>query len=151
MKKKASTNWDQTAKSIRAALKEIIPISDVATIAKPRKGVVDLVGKDGVTIATIKVEAAGAAKAKPAKAKPAAPAKPEMAKARVKRPSARRSRKNNGTIRLERYWGVFNQNLKRVAVFDYADRKLADQKGAELSVSSKRPHFVQLIKEIENG
>lgn len=151
MTKKPNANWERTAKSIRAAIKEIVPISEVTKIANPRKGVFDLLGKEGETIATIKVEAAKVAKAKPAKTKTAVATKSAPAKTKVKKSPARTSRKNNGTIQLARYWGIFNQNLKRVAVFDYGDRKLADKKGAELSVSTKQPHFVQLVKEIKNA
>jgi hypothetical protein len=51
-------------------------------------------------------------------------------------------------VRLKAYWGVFNQSLKRVALFDHCDRKAADKKAAELSQSGKSPHFVQPVKEI---
>jgi hypothetical protein len=51
-------------------------------------------------------------------------------------------------VRLKAFWGVFNQSLKRVAVFDYSDRKGADKKTAELNASQKTPHFVQLVKEV---
>ncbi len=60
----------------------------------------------------------------------------------------KRKRKGAGVIRLKAYWGVFNQGLKRVSVFEYAERKNADKKAADLSASSKQPHFVQLVKEI---
>ena len=51
-------------------------------------------------------------------------------------------------VRLKAFWGVFNQSLKRVAVFDYSERKQADKKAAELNASQKSPHFVQLVKEV---
>jgi hypothetical protein len=49
--------------------------------------------------------------------------------------------------RMKAYWGVFTQSMKRVVVFEYADKKAADKKAAELSGSSRAPHFVQLVKE----
>ncbi|MGC4003728.1 MAG: hypothetical protein QM811_11620 [Pirellulales bacterium] len=51
-------------------------------------------------------------------------------------------------VRLKAMWGVFNQSMKRVSVFDYSDRKSADKKAGELSTSQKSPHFVQLVKEV---
>lgn len=68
----------------------------------------------------------------------------------VKKKAAKRKRvkKADVEVRLRAFWGVFSQSLKRVAVFDYADRKGADKKAAELSSSGKSPHFVQLVKEV---
>ncbi len=50
-------------------------------------------------------------------------------------------------IRLKAYWGVFNQSLKRVALFEYSERKEADKKAQELAKGGKSPHFVQPVKE----
>ncbi len=49
--------------------------------------------------------------------------------------------------RYKAYWGVFTQGMKRVAMFEYADRKAADKKAGELVSSSKAHHFVGLVKE----
>ncbi len=38
--------------------------------------------------------------------------------------------------------------MKRVAVFEYHERKQADKKAGELSNSQKTPHFVQVVKEV---
>ncbi len=51
-------------------------------------------------------------------------------------------------VRLKAFWGVFNQSLRRVALFEYAQRKEADTKAKDLSESQKTPHFVQLVKEV---
>ena len=51
-------------------------------------------------------------------------------------------------VRLKAFWGVFNQSLRRAAVFEYSQRKQAEEKAGELSVSKKTPHFVQLVKEV---
>jgi hypothetical protein len=42
---------------------------------------------------------------------------------------------------------VFTQAMKRVAMFEYADKKAADKKAAELVASSRAHHFVGLVKE----
>ena len=51
-------------------------------------------------------------------------------------------------VRLKAFWGVFNQSLRRVGLFEYSQRTEADTKAAELSESQKTPHFVQLVKEV---
>ncbi len=50
-------------------------------------------------------------------------------------------------VRFKAYWGVFTPAMKRVALYEYADRKAAEQKAKELSVSQKTPHFVSPVKE----
>jgi hypothetical protein len=50
-------------------------------------------------------------------------------------------------VRLKAYWGVFNQTMRRVALFEFNERKKADQKAEELTKSGKSPHFVQSVKE----
>lgn len=63
-------------------------------------------------------------------------------------PTKRKSRaKAAAEKRLKAFWGVFNQSMKRVAIFDYSQRKQADQKATELSNSQRTPHFVQIVKE----
>ena len=81
-----------------------------------------------------------------------APAKKKSAKVAadgtVKVPVKRKSRaKAAKEVRLKAFWGVFNQSMKRVALFEYSQRKQADQKAEDLSGSQKTPHFVQLVKE----
>ena len=51
-------------------------------------------------------------------------------------------------VRLKAFWGVFNQSLRRVGLFEYNQRAEADTKAADLSESQKTPHFVQLVKEV---
>lgn len=66
-----------------------------------------------------------------------------------KKPTKRKSRaKTAKEVRLKAFWGVFNQSMKRVALFEYSQRKQADKKAAELSTSAKSPHFVQPVKEV---
>jgi len=66
-----------------------------------------------------------------------------------KKAAPRKSRsKSAAEVRLKAYWGVFNQSLKRVALYEYADKKKAEKRAQELSESgSKTPHFVQPVKE----
>ncbi len=65
-----------------------------------------------------------------------------------KAPAKRKSRaKAAKEVRLKAFWGVFNQTLRRISLFEYSQRAEADKKAAELSESQKTPHFVQLVKE----
>jgi len=54
-------------------------------------------------------------------------------------------------VRLKAFWGVFNQTMRRVALFEFNERKKADQKAQELTKSGKSPHFVQPVKEVIEG
>jgi hypothetical protein len=66
-----------------------------------------------------------------------------------KEPAKRKSRaKTAKVIRLKAFWGVFNQTLKRVALFEYPERKKAEKMAAELTAGGKSPHFVQLVKDV---
>jgi hypothetical protein len=66
-----------------------------------------------------------------------------------KAPAKRKSRaKVAKEVRLKAFWGVFNQSMRRIARFEYSERKQADEKATEMSESQKSPHFVQLVKEV---
>ena len=78
-----------------------------------------------------------------AKGKKAAKPKGDK-KAPVKRKSRAKSQEPD---RLRLFWGVFNQSLKRVALFDHTQRKAAEAKAAELTSGGKNPHFVMKVKE----
>ncbi|MCE9553759.1 MAG: hypothetical protein K8T91_10360 [Planctomycetes bacterium] len=75
--------------------------------------------------------------------------KPKKA-AKVAKPRApRKSRKTVAAeVRLKAFWGVFNQSLKRLALFEYSQRKQADKKASELTEKHNSPHFVQPVKEV---
>lgn len=75
---------------------------------------------------------------------PDAEGKPAVKKAPVKRKTRAKVVKE---VRLKAFWGVFNQSLKRVALFEYSERGKADKKAAEMTTSQKTPHFVQQVKE----
>jgi hypothetical protein len=68
----------------------------------------------------------------------------EPKKVGEKKPSRKKVAKE---ARMKAYWGVFNSGMKRLALFEYADKKAAEKKVAELIASSRVHHFVQLIKE----
>jgi hypothetical protein len=65
-----------------------------------------------------------------------------------KAPRKSRAKKKTGDVRLKAFWGVFNQSLKRVALYEYSDKRQADKKAAELSSGGKSPHFVKPVKEV---
>jgi hypothetical protein len=65
-----------------------------------------------------------------------------------KEPAKRKSRaKSAKEVRMKAFWGVFNQSLKRVALYEFSEKKEADKKAKELTASGKSPHFVQPVKE----
>ena len=56
-------------------------------------------------------------------------------------------KKKTEEIRRKLFWGVFNHALKRVALYEYNQRKAAEKRAEELSPEGKPPHFVQKVKE----
>jgi hypothetical protein len=68
----------------------------------------------------------------------------EPKKAAEKKPARKKVAKE---ARMKAYWGVFNSGMKRLALFEYADKKAAEKKVQELIGSSRAHHFVQLVKE----
>jgi hypothetical protein len=69
-------------------------------------------------------------------------------KAAPKRATARKSRaKTAKEVRRKAFWGIFNQTGKRVHLFEYSERKQADKKAGELSLSQKTPHYVAIVKD----
>jgi len=72
------------------------------------------------------------------------------APAPVKAPRTRKAstRKKKEPPRLVARWGVFDGAMKQVAVYDYNQRPLADQKAAEMIAKKANAiYFVQLVKE----
>lgn len=66
-----------------------------------------------------------------------------------KAPAKRKSRAKAAVeVRMKLFWGVFNQSLKRVALYEFNQRKQAEKKAEELTKSGKSPHFVQRVKEV---
>ena len=56
-------------------------------------------------------------------------------------------RKVAKVARMKAYWGVFNPSMKRLVLFEYADKKAAEKKANDLTASSRAHHFIQLVKE----
>lgn len=68
-------------------------------------------------------------------------------KKKAKKKAKRKSRKKaDAVVRMKLFWGVFNQSMKRVALYDFSQQKEAEKKASELS--KKTPHFVQKVKEV---
>jgi hypothetical protein len=121
---RAASAATKSAKSAKDA-KSTKPAPPAAKTAKGGKPVKEVKAKDA------KKDGKPAAKAAPAEKAP---------------PKKKRSK--SSVVRLKAYWGVFNQMMKRVHLFEYAERRQADKKAAELSGNAKSPHFVQLVKEV---
>ncbi|MFN7362087.1 MAG: hypothetical protein ACK57Y_03030 [Pirellulaceae bacterium] len=66
-------------------------------------------------------------------------------KAKAATPRKSRSKAANPP-RAKLFWGVFNQNLKRVAIFEYENKKEAEKQVKELSKGGSE-HFLKRIKE----
>jgi len=78
--------------------------------------------------------------------------KKTKAKAEKKAPAKRKSRsKTAEPERRKLFWGVFNQSAKRVALFDFSQRKAAEAKATELTANGKNQHFVMKVKEAISG
>ena len=105
--------------------------------------------------ATTKKAAAKKAAPKKATTKKAAAKKASKKKgaeddaAPVKKKKAKRKSKKKVVedVRLRVFWGVFNHAMKRVALYDFNQRKAADKRAKELTDSGKPPHFVMKVKE----
>ena len=67
-------------------------------------------------------------------------------KAKKKKAKRKSRKKAAAEVRLKLFWGVFNQSMKRVALYDFSQQKEAEKKAQELS--KKTPHFVQKVKEV---
>jgi hypothetical protein len=72
---------------------------------------------------------------------------PSVVKPKAKRAPAKSKAKAAADARMKLYWGVFSQNLKRVAVFEFDQKSEAEKRAEELSKGGKQPHFVQKVKE----
>jgi hypothetical protein len=91
--------------------------------------------------------------AKPAKAKKEKaakepkkekPAKAEKKVAEKGGTAKKASRKKTAKeVRMKAFWGVFNQGMKKLVTFEYADKRAAEKKASDLGPN----HFIQLVKE----
>ena len=65
-----------------------------------------------------------------------------------KKKTKRKSRaKAPEDIRKRVFWAVFNHAMKRVALYEFNQRKAAEKKAKDLSPEGKPPHFVMKVKE----
>lgn len=73
----------------------------------------------------------------------------KVVKKATKKTTSRSKKAAEADARVKLYWGVFSPTMKRVAVFHYHEKKLAEKKAKELSdgKEGKSPHFVAKIKE----
>lgn len=73
-------------------------------------------------------------------------------KKKKKKKSARKSRSKKAVAEARKrlVWGVFSSSMKEEARFPYDQRKEAEKKLEQLSSKSKKPFFIQPIKEIIN-
>jgi hypothetical protein len=73
--------------------------------------------------------------------------------AAAKKPAAKKStpRKSRAKVvkevRQKLFWGVFDQSMKRKFTYAHDQRKAAEKKAAEMTASSKVPHFAMRYKE----
>jgi len=86
-------------------------------------------------------------KAKAAEVEAAEKATTKKKKAAKKKTTRKSKKKTAADVRMKLYWGVFSQNLKRVAVFEFDQKKEAQKRATELSKGGKSPHFIQKVKE----
>jgi len=77
----------------------------------------------------------------------ASPKKATKKKATARKTTRKTKGKAAEDVRKKLYWGVFSQNLKRVAVFEFDQKTDAEARAEELSKGGKSPHFIQKVKE----
>ncbi len=58
----------------------------------------------------------------------------------------KKRRRTKAETRTRIYWAVFNQDLKRVAVFEFDQKAEAEKRAAKLQEASGEHHFIQKIK-----
>ena len=71
----------------------------------------------------------------------------KTAKAKAPGAKARKPRKPKAVPRMRARWGVFDDSMKQVAIFDYNQRAAADEKAADLAAKKKGRFFLQIVKE----
>ena len=74
--------------------------------------------------------------------------KADGAPKKKKKAPVKRKKKVPAEVRIKLFYGVFNQSLKRVALYEFNQKNQAEKKAVELSKKRKAPHFVQKVKEV---
>jgi len=85
------------------------------------------------------------AETSPAKKKKSAPAAKKTTKKTTKKRVSRK--KKVVVVRHKLYWGVFTHAMKRVALYEFNQKKAAEKKAKELTDAGKPQHFVMRVKE----
>jgi hypothetical protein len=62
-------------------------------------------------------------------------------------PKVRKPRAKKAPPRMRARWGIFDAGMKQVAVFDYNQRAVAEEKLADIQEKKKGFHFLQIVKE----
>ena len=86
-------------------------------------------------------------KQKREEAEAAEAAEAEAPKKKKKKKAKRRTKKAAADVRMKVFWGVFNHAMKRVALYEFNQKKAAQKRAKELNVEGKPPHFVAKIKQ----
>jgi len=74
-----------------------------------------------------------------------ASAQKDKAPSPAKKTGRTRSKRKTVT-RVKAYWGVFNDLLQQVAVFEYRDRAKAEKSARQLTKTKKGSYFVRIVK-----
>ncbi len=56
-------------------------------------------------------------------------------------------KKSEADVCLKAYWGIYNDHLQRVALFEHSDRRKAERTARELTKSKRGSFFVRAVKE----
>lgn len=73
--------------------------------------------------------------------------KKKKKKAKKKKTKRKSRAKAAADVRMKLYWGVFNQSLKRVALYPFDQKEAAETKAEDLNKPGKNHHFVQKVKQ----
>ena len=64
-----------------------------------------------------------------------------------KKKATKRKKKAAAVTRLKLFWGVYSPSMKRVALFEFNQKKQAQKKCDELTAKGKGDHFIQKVKD----
>jgi hypothetical protein len=77
-----------------------------------------------------------------------APVKKKRAKPKVTGVAkVRKPRAKKAPPRMRARWGIFDAGMKQVAIFDYGQRAVAEEKLLDFQAKKKGLHFIQIVKE----
>lgn len=64
-----------------------------------------------------------------------------------KKKASKRKKKVVAEARMKLFWGIFSPSMKRVALFDFNQKKQAQKRCDELTAKGKGDHFVMKVKD----